>query len=276
MRRIFATPLSRKIAAERQIDLSRVRGSGPNDRITSKDVLLLIEQQNLVKGTNFQQSSIRKMELAGSVPQFSLTTECRIDELVDLRRRLNEKRAAGERITFNDLITKAAALSLAEHLELHSICCQAIGEVNEQTVHVGLAVSTARGLVTPVLKRADQKGVDEISHSVRALADKASQGRLNQEDLKGGLFTITNLGNFGIREFVPVLNLPQAFILAVGEVCQVPVVAQDKIEVGWTLRLTTGGDHRLLNGVDLAQYMATLRRHLEQPRAWTSSKQSTT
>ena len=266
-KRIFATPLSRKIALERQINLSDVKGSGPNGRITSKDVLLSCEKPNLAGGLNFQKSSSRKMTVAGSTPQFSLTIECRADTLVVARKKWNESRAAEDKVTFNDMITKAAACALLEHTHLLNICQQAVGARDEK-VDVSLAVNTPRGLVTPVLKEASEKKLGDISKSTGILADKAKQGRLSPSDLNGGLFTITNLGKFRIREFVPVLNPPQAFILAIGEICQLPVVVSGQIEVGWLLRITAGADHRLLNGVEMAEYLEILRKKLEQPMFW--------
>ena len=138
----------------------------------------------------------------------------------------------------------------------------------DEKVDVSLAVNTPRGLVTPVLREASEKELGDISKSTGILADKAKQGRLSPSDLNGGLFTITNLGKFRIREFVPVLNPPQAFILAIGEICQLPVVVSGQIEVGWLLRITAGADHRLLNGVEMAEYLETLRKRLEQPMFW--------
>jgi len=267
-KRFFATPLSRKIAAERQIDLSMVTGSGPYGRITSKDVLLMCEGHNLVGVTNFQKSTSRKMTIAGSIPQFSLTIECKVDNLVVAHKKLNEGRPAGEKVTFNDMITKASASALVEHSQMLKTCQKAIGEREGQKVHVSLAVATPRGLVTPVLKEASSKGLEEISSAVRILAVKANQGRLSPTELSGGLFTITNLGKFGIREFVPVLNPPQAFIIAIGEICQLPVVVSGQIGVGWLLRITAGADHRLLNGVEMAEYLTILRKNLEQPLLW--------
>ena len=137
----------------------------------------------------------------------------------------------------------------------------------DEKVDVSLAVNTPRGLVTPVLKEASEKELGDISKSTGILADKAKQGRLSPSDLNGGLFTITNLGKFRIREFVPVLNPPQAFILAIGE-SQLPVVVSGQIEVGWLLRITAGADHRLLNGVEMAEYLEILRKKLEQPMFW--------
>ena len=267
-KRVFATPLSRKIAAERQIDLSRVSGSGPSGRITSRDLLQVSAQPHHSRGTDFQQSTSRKMAIAGSIPQFSLTIECRVDELVDLRKKWNLGRSAVEKLTYNDLITKAASLAMEQHPDLLAICQQAVDVSKVEPVHISLAVASPRGLVTPVLKALTKKTLEEIRGEVRTLVDKAIQGRLRPTELNGAVFTITNLGNYGIREFIPVLNPPQALILAIGEICQLPVVVSGQLEVGWTLRITAGADHRLLNGVEVAEYLKTLREFLEQPSKW--------
>jgi len=268
-KRIFTTPLSRKIAAEHQIDLSRVIGSGPGGRIRSVDLLQFSAQPPHSRGTDFQQATSRKMTIAGSIPQFSLTIECRVDELVDLRKTRNLDQPAAAKLTFNDMITKATALALENHPGLLTICQQAVGESKGGPLHVSLAVASPRGLVTPVLKGVTQKTLVEISSEVRTLVEKAHQGRLRPNELKGGLFTLTNLGNFGIREFVPVLNPPQVLILGIGEICQLPVVVSGQLKIGWTLRITAGADHRVLNGVEVAEYLKTLREFLEQPSKWT-------
>ena len=228
----------------------------------------MCEGHNPVGVTNFQKSTSRKMTIAGSIPQFSLTIECKVDNLVVAHKELNEDRPVGEKVTFNDMITKASASALVEHSQMLKTCQKAVGEREGQSVHVSLAVATQRGLVTPVLREASNKGLEEISSAVRILAVKANQGRLSPIELSGGLFTITNLGKFGIREFVPVLNPPQAFIIAIGEICQLPVVVSGQLGGGWLLRITAGADHRLLNGVEMAEYLTILRKNLEQPLLW--------
>ncbi len=278
---IKASPYAKKIAQEKGIDLSTVRGTGPHQRITSRDLALgqpdasvafgRREAPALPSGSYEEEplSPMRKViaqRLQQSktwIPHFYVTQEMQIESLMAVREQL---KSGGIKVTFNDLIVRACALALREHPEVNSgfnSVSQSI--IRFKTVDISIAVSVEAGLITPIVRHADYKNVGQISVEVRALAEKAKSGKLAREEYVGGSFTISNLGMFGISEFKGIINPPQAAILCVGGVEERPVVRQGKVVPGKTMTITLSADHRVIDGADGAKFMKTLQRFLENP-----------
>lgn len=279
--KILATPLAKKIAKERGLDLSTVKGSGPNQRITSQD----LEKAQVNQAVNFGKreeptyapgayeeedlSIMRKtiaqrlMAAKSSIPHFYITQAINAEPLYSLREQLLQGKF---NFTFNDFIIKACAVTLREHPEINSGFNNADNKiVRFKTVDISVAVGTNEGLITPILRHADFKNLGEISVEMRHLAKRAKEGKLEAHEYKGGSFCLSNLGMYGITDFQAILNPPQAAILAVGAVQDVPVVKNGAVVPGKVMNLTLSVDHRVIDGVLAAVFLKKLRYYLETP-----------
>lgn len=279
--RIPASPLAKKIAKEKGIDLTTVKGSGPNGRIMSRDLDLgqpatavtfgRREIPTTVPGT-FEEiplSSMRKIiaqrlqESKTFIPHFYCTQEILADKMVALRAELA---TAGLKLSFNDFILRASALALREHPNVNSGFNSVTNSlIRFKTIDIAVAVSLDAGLITPIVRHADYKNLGQISQEVKLLATRAKEGKLSRKEYVGGSFTLSNLGMFGISEFVAIINPPQAAILAIGGIEDKPIVKDGQIIPGKTMRLTLSADHRVLDGVDGAKFLKTLQKYLESP-----------
>jgi pyruvate dehydrogenase E2 component (dihydrolipoamide acetyltransferase) len=278
---IFASPLARKLAKERGIDLTTVKGTGPSGRITSRDIDLGQPAQPVTFGRreapqlppgSFEEeplSPMRKIiaerlqESKSSVPHFYVTQEIHADALVSTREQLKN---GGLKVSFNDFIVRACAVALREHPQINSGFNSASSQIIRfKTIDISIAVTVDAGLITPIVRHADYKNLGEISAQIKSLAERARQSKLAREEYVGGSFTISNLGMFGITDFVAVINPPQAAILAVGGVDDKPVVKNGHVVPGKTLRLTLSSDHRVIDGSDAAKFLKSLQRLLENP-----------
>ncbi len=277
-----ASPLAKKLAKDKGIDLSTVRGSGPGGRILSQDVDL--GQPDLPINFGYEKqpedlpgkfceeplSPIRKtvtsrLQAAKStIPHFYVSLEINAQRLIDIRDQLKE---VGINLSLNDFIIRASALALREHPEINSgfdSLTQSI--IRFKTIDLSFAVAVPPdGLITPIMRHADYKNLGEISVEVKSLARRAREGRLDREEYMGGSFTITNLGMYGVSSFIAILNPPQAAILAIGGVKSQPVVLEGKIVPGMVMNLTLSGDHRVFDGVLAAQFLKTVQKYLEHP-----------
>jgi pyruvate dehydrogenase E2 component (dihydrolipoamide acetyltransferase) len=207
----------------------------------------------------------RLQESKTFIPHFYVTQEIDAEPMVRIREELKKQ---GVRVTFNDFIMRATALTLRQHPEVNS----GFDTVNNaiirfKTIDISLAVSMEAGLITPIIRHADYKNLGQISSEVRALAKRARAGKLAREEYAGGSFTISNLGMFGVRDFIAVINPPQAAILAVGGIQDKPVVKEGQVVPGKVLSVTLSADHRVVDGVDSARFLATLQGLLESPSA---------
>jgi pyruvate dehydrogenase E2 component (dihydrolipoamide acetyltransferase) len=279
--RIPASPLAKKMAEENQIDLSTVKGTGPHGRIMSRDLDLgqpagtvtfgRRENPTIPPGTyeEVPLTPIRKMigkrlqESKTFIPHFYTTQEINAGRMMQLRTELS---SAHLKISYNDFILRASALALREHPEVncgfHSVN-QSI--IRFKTIDLSVAVSLPSGLITPIIRHADFKNLGQLSSEMRVLATRAKEGKLSREEYTGGSFTISNLGMFGISEFVAIINPPQAAILAVGGIEDRPIVKEGLVVPGKTMRLTLSADHRVLDGADAARFLKTLQKYLENP-----------
>lgn len=279
--RIKASPVARRVAGERGLDLAQISGTGPEGRIIKRDVDAAIGQPTAVSlvrtsrpGAGYADVSLTQMRKAiakrlvqsiGPIPTFYLTAEVDMERAADARRALLARDPDGK-FSFNDIIIRATAAALRLHPLVNAWWLDdRIRQWHE--VHIGVAVAIEDGLITPVIRDADQKGLREISAEVRELAGRAKAKRLQPEEYTGATFTISNLGMFGIDEFTAIINPPEVGILAVGRIEPKPVVVDGTVTVRQRMRLTLSCDHRVIDGATGAQFLQTLVGMLENPLA---------
>ena len=279
--RIFASPLARRIAADRGVDLASLSGSGPHGRILRRDVEAAetapaaarpVGGEPVVQGAstlepNSQMRRIiasRLQESKQTAPHFYLTVDCEIDALLAARRQMNDQAPDGVKISVNDLVIRAAAMAL---IKVPKANASWEGENTRLFTHadIAMAVAVDGGLVTPVIWAAERKGLAEISAVSRDLAARARDGKLAPEEFTGGSFTISNLGMYGVREFAAVINPPQGAILAVGAGEQRPVVKDGQLAVATVMTVTLSADHRVVDGAVGAEWLQAFKGYVESP-----------
>ena len=278
--RIKASPLARRIARERGIDLAQLSGTGPDGRIVAEDVERAevgAPSDKLLQGaaahvsaeverrplTSIRKTIARRLTQAWTVPAFQLTVDAdmtRADELVHKQRELNP----GMRITVTDLLTKVCAQALMRHRDMNVRYAEDELLVFP-TADVGIAVAAPQGLVVPVVRSAERLSLAEIAGVRGDLVSRARDAKLRQQDLDGGTFTISNLGMFGVDQFVAVLNPPQASILAVGQTCEQVVPRDGELHVLPLMTMTLTCDHRAVDGATGAEFLGTIKAFLEDP-----------
>lgn len=281
--RTRASPLARRMAKAQGVNLAAVSGSGPNGRIVKRDIEAALKagpegrapsrpqpSRPSASGAPPTQSPIsgmrrviaqRMAEVKPGVPHFYLTVEVEMDAALKIR---EEAKALDARISVNDVIVKAAGVALRQFPKIN---VQHGGDhiLQLQSADVGVAVAIEDGLITPVVREADQKGLNQISAETRDLAERARKRALKPAEYSGGSLTVSNLGMYGIDEFIAVINPPQAAILAVGAVTEKPVARQGQIVVRKMMSVTLSGDHRVIDGAVGAQYLQILKGLLENP-----------
>jgi len=279
--RIFASPLARRIAADRGVDLASLSGSGPHGRILRRDVeaaetapaaVRPAVDQAVVQGAstlepNSQMRRIiasRLQESKQTAPHFYLTVDCEIDALLAARRQMNDQAPEGVKISVNDLVIRSAAMAL---IKVPKANASWEGENTRLFTHadIAMAVAVDGGLVTPVIWAAEKKGLAEIASVSRDLATRARDGKLAPEEFTGGSFTISNLGMYGVREFAAVINPPQGAILAVGAGEQRPVVKDGQLAVATVMTVTLSADHRVVDGAVGAEWLQAFKGYVEAP-----------
>ncbi|MEX0647087.1 MAG: pyruvate dehydrogenase complex dihydrolipoamide acetyltransferase [Balneolaceae bacterium] len=276
--RIKASPLARKMAEEKGIDLASVDGSGPEGRIIKKDIEeyqpgaaargavgFEAAESEEIKISQMRKTIARRLsESKFSSPHFYETIDIDMEEAVKARAGLNEM--SDVKISFNDIVVKACAVALRRHPDVNSSWLDNIIRQHGD-VHVAVAVAIDEGLMTPVIKHTDKKNLRQISAETRELAGLARDRKLQPEQMEGSTFTISNLGMFGIEEFTAIINPPNACILAVGAIRDVPVVNNGEVVPGKRMKVTMSSDHRIVDGAKAAQFLNTLRQLLENPLA---------
>ncbi len=271
----FASPFVKKFSKDNNIDLTLIKGSGPDGRIIKKDIQnfeLHINDENI---SVIEPSSIRKIiaertiQTKNEVPHFYLTIESRMDKLINLRKKINSN--SNIKISFNDLIVKACAMAIAKNPETNISWVN--GKIHQyKNIDIAIAVALKEGLITPIVKEADTKGLAEISTEIKSLVKKANQNKLLPEEYSGGSITISNLGMFGITEFQAIINPPQSSIIAIGSIIEKPVVNSGTIEIGHTMKSTISADHRSLDGAVAAKLLKDFSDILEDPfQIWLNS-----
>ncbi len=277
----FASPLARKKAREQGLDLTSVKGSGPGGRVKSQDLEKAQPQALLSFGhkespstppgtyeeiplTPMRKAIGKRLQEAKSfIPHFYVKQRVDALALMELRKQLNFHKI---QISVNDLLIRACALALRKHPEVNS----GFNSVNQtliqfKTIDISVAVSIEGGLITPIIRHADFKDLGQISAEVKELAERARSGKLKEYEYKGGSFTLSNLGMFGLSEFCAVLNPPQAAILAVGAIEEQPSIKEGKVVAGQSLILTLSADHRVIDGATAAQFIKSVQQFLENP-----------
>jgi pyruvate dehydrogenase E2 component (dihydrolipoamide acetyltransferase) len=291
--RIFASPLAKRIAAEKGVNLAGIKGSGPNGRIVKADVegakpgaapaaapvgapkaapvaqpIFTAPGDQRIPHTAVRKVIARRMlESKQTVPHFYLTMELEIDALLAARAAINEvARKKDAKVSVNDMVIKACAKALRDHPE-----CNASWTEDEMiqygAVDVSVAVATDRGLITPIIRNADMKGAAQISIEMKDLAGRAKVGKLKLDEFQGGGFTISNLGMFGVKEFAAIINPPQAMILAVGAGEERVVARKGEMVIRNMMSVTLAVDHRAVDGAMGARFLQTLKAYIEQPAA---------
>lgn len=275
--RLKASPLAKKLAENLKVDISTVTGSGPNGRIVKQDVELFASQplasaagrsiqsrtDTAVPLTLMRKTIAKRLtESKVTAPHFYLNYEVEMKRAIEFRSTINA--AIDAKISFNDLIVKAVALALRKHPDVNATFA---GDkiIRRGSVHIGIAVAIEEGLITPVLRDADQKGLSEISAESKELAVRARDKKLKPEEFSGGTFTVSNLGMFGVESFTAIINPPEGAILAVGAIVEKPVVENGQIVVGSRMMMTLSCDHRVIDGATGAQFMQDLKKTLENP-----------
>ena len=279
--RIFASPLAKKIAKDKGINLAELKGSGENGRIIKKDVenytptaqkAITSPTQTVATGkegfNDVKNSQMRKViakrlgESKFTAPHYYLNIEVNMDDAIAARKTINA--LPDTRVSFNDLVVKASAMALKKHPQVNTTW-QADAIRYHQHIHVGVAVAVEDGLLVPVLKFTDQMSLTQIGGAVRELAGKARDKKIAPNEMEGSTFTISNLGMFGIESFTSIINQPNSAILSVGAIVEKPVVKNGQIVVGNTMKLTLACDHRTVDGATGAQFLQTLKEYIENP-----------
>ena len=277
--RIMASPLAKKMAVEKGIDLRQVQGSGEHGRIVKRDIEQFVPGSPVANVKAFvpkgQESSedipnsqMRKViakrlaESKFSAPHYYLSVEFDMDAAIAFRKQYNQ--LPDTKISFNDIVVKATALALKKHPQVNSRWFDDRMQLNHH-VHIGVAVAVSDGLVVPVVRFADEMALPQINSQVKDYAVRARDKKLALDEMEGSTFTISNLGMFGIDEFTSIINQPNSAILSVGAIVQKPVVKDGEIVVGSTMKLTLACDHRTVDGATGAQFLQTLREYIEQP-----------
>ncbi len=275
-RRVFASPLAKKMAKERGINLSQVNGSGENGRIVKKDIenfqpgagaqaYMPVGQEQFeeVKNSQMRKTIAKRLgESKFTAPHYYLTIDLDMDNAIASREAINAM--SESKISFNDMVVKASAMALRKHPQVNSRWNNDTTVIAKH-IHIGVAVAVDEGLVVPVLKFADQMSFSQIGANVKDLAGKARDKKLKPDEMEGSTFTVSNLGMFGIREFTSIINQPNSAILSVGAIVQKPVVKNGQIAVGNVMTVTLACDHRTVDGATGAKYLQTLKQYIENP-----------
>jgi pyruvate dehydrogenase E2 component (dihydrolipoamide acetyltransferase) len=288
---VKASPLAKKIARDNNVNLSAIQGSGPNGRIVRKDVeaalaggaktfdlrpstpsapitnyqLPITTEDKVVPTTKLRQAIGRRLvESKTTIPHFYVTHEYKMDALLDIRKQANAFIPDNEKLSVNDFIVKATALTLRQFPNLNAIV-KGNEIIQFGHVNVGVAVTVPGGLMTVVVKDADAKSLRQISGEIKDMAGRAREGKVKTEDVDGSTFSTSNLGMYDVEEFIAIINPPEAAILAIGSAKETPVVENGQIKIGSRMKATISVDHRISDGAEAAQFMQALAGFLENP-----------
>ncbi len=284
---VKASPLAKKVAKDNQVDLSNVHGSGPGGRVVRKDVeavlssgqpsavsrpsasaiqpVIVSYDDKVIPVTKLRQAIGRRLvESKATIPHFYVAHEYKMDALMDVRKQANAFLPDNEKISVNDFILKAVALTLRQFPNLNATL-KGTEVIQFGHVNVGVAVTVPGGLMTVVVKDTDQKTLRQISSEVKTMAGRAREGKVKPDDVDGSTFSTSNLGMYDVEEFIAIVNPPEAAILAISSAREVPVVENGQIKVGWRMKATISVDHRVSDGAEAAQFMQKLAEFLENP-----------
>ena len=278
--RIFASPLAKKLAEEKGVDLSFINGTGEGGRITKRDVDHYVPYDaperpagsgSAAMSESFTDEPVSQMrktiarrlgESKFTAPHFYLTISLDMDNAIAARKSMNSNE--GVKVSFNDMVIKAVAMSLRKHPAINSSW---LGDVIRRNthVHIGVAVAVEEGLLVPVIRFADSKGLSQIGDEVKVLAQKAKDKKLQPAEWEGNTFTVSNLGMFGIEQFTAIINSPDSCIMAIGGISQEPVVKNGQVVPGNIMKVTLSCDHRVVDGATGAAFLQTFKQYMENP-----------
>ena len=284
--RIKASPVAKKIAEDKNINLANIQGTGPGGRVVKKDVEAALEsgattakpsmpqptyqinvtqEDQTIQTTKLRQAIGRRLvESKQTVPHFYVTHEYKMDALMDMRVQANASLPDGEKLSVNDFILKGVALTLRQFPNLNATI-KGNEIIQFGHVNVGVAVTVPGGLMTVVVKDTDQKTLRQISSEVKTMAGRARDGKVKPDDVDGSTFSTSNLGMYDVEDFIAIINPPEAAILSISSAREVPVVDNGEIKPGWRMKATISVDHRVSDGAEAAQFMQTLAGFLENP-----------
>ncbi|MEP7134193.1 MAG: dihydrolipoamide acetyltransferase family protein [Chloroflexota bacterium] len=285
---VKASPLAKKIAKDNNVNLASLQGTGPGGRVVRKDVeaalvsgqssavsrqpvafmgppVAVTQDDKVVQTTKLRQAIGRRLvESKTTIPHFYVTHEYKMDALMDMRKQINAYLPDNEKVSVNDFILKAVALSLRQFPNLNATI-KGNEVIQFGHVNVGVAVTVPGGLMTVVVKDTDQKMLRQISSEVKTMAARARDGKVKPEDVDGSTFSTSNLGMYDVEEFIAIINPPEAAILAISSAREVPVVENGQVKPGWRMKATISVDHRVSDGAEAAQFMQALAGFLENP-----------
>jgi pyruvate dehydrogenase E2 component (dihydrolipoamide acetyltransferase) len=285
---VKASPLAKKIARDNRVDLARLQGTGPGGRVVRKDVeaalaggqpsavsqprpavtstpVVVTAEDQTVQTTRLRQAIGRRLvESKQTIPHFYVTHEYKMDALMAMRKQANEYLPDNEKLSVNDFILKAVALTLRQFPNLNATL-KGSEVIQFGHVNVGVAVTVPGGLMTVVVKDTDQKSMRQISGEVKAMAGRAREGKVKPDDVDGSTFSTSNLGMYDVEDFIAIINPPEAAILAISSAREVPVVDNGQVKPGWRMKATISVDHRVSDGAEAAQFMQKLAEFLENP-----------
>jgi pyruvate dehydrogenase E2 component (dihydrolipoamide acetyltransferase) len=290
--RVFASPLAKRIAADKGIDLSNVKGSGPRGRIVKADVLnakagapavsasapaagpasdtkKLIDALGMeyteIPNNNIKKVTAKRLtEAKQTIPHFYVSVDCVLDDLLAARKQLNDDANGAYKLSVNDFVIKSSAMALKAYPAANVAWTDA-AILQFKHADISIAVATPNGLITPIIKAAETKGLQDISSEMKDLAGRARDGKLKPHEFQGGTFSISNLGMFGVSNFGAIVNPPQSCILAVGAGIEKPVVVNGKIEIKTVMTVTLSTDHRSVDGAVAAEFLQYFKRYIENP-----------
>jgi len=265
-RRIIASPAAKRLAMEHGIDLTQIRGSGPDGRIVEEDVRRLTEEMRIMPRvreviplTGIRKTAAERVSFSTqTAPQSTITMEVDMSNAAKLRERVG--------VSYTDMLVKAVAKALTKHPIINSTLEKEQIKIFAD-INIGVAVATEMGLIVPVIRNANGKSLTEISSTLKELVEKAKQSKLTKEDLTGGTFTITNLGMYGVDVFTPIINPPETAILGVGRVAEKPTAVKGQIVVRPVMQLSLTFDHRVVDGAPAAEFLQKVKQSLESPEA---------
>jgi pyruvate dehydrogenase E2 component (dihydrolipoamide acetyltransferase) len=287
---VRASPLAKKVARDGRVDLSKVKGTGPGGRVVRRDVEAALEGgksvqtvakpsfapmtanaaapvpgDRVVKTTKLRQAIGRRLvESKQNLPHFYVSHEFKMDSLMSIRNQLNGYLPEGEKLSVNDFIVKATALSLRQFPNLNA-ALTGTEIVHYGHINIGVAVTVEGGLLTVVCKDADQKSIRQISFEVKTMAARVREGKVKPDDVEGSTFSTSNLGMYDVEDFIAIINPPEAAILAIGSAREMAVVESGQIKSGWRMKATISVDHRISDGAEAAQFMQAMSGFLENP-----------
>ena len=280
---VKASPLAKRIALDKNVNLANIVGTGPGGRVVRRDVeavlaseeasaqrfvpafAALTHEDKSVPLTKLRQAIGRRLvEVKQQVPHFYVTHDYKMEAVLEMRKQINSILPEGEKLSVNDFVVKAVALTLREFPNLNA-SLDGDKVIQHGAINMGNAVAVEGGLLTVVCKNADQKSLRQISLEVKTMASQVRAGKIRPEDIEGSTFSISNLGMFDVEHFIAIINPPEAAILALGSALQVPVVEEGEIKAGWRMKATISVDHRISDGAEAAQFMQALAKFIENP-----------